>query len=216
MNRGIFITLEGGEGAGKTTQIRMLATALQQEGYDVLTTREPGGTPEAEKIRDFLVKRDGGNWTPMAECLLLYAARQMHVEHLIKPALAEGKIVISDRFADSTRAYQSFGHGLPLETIEEMNRLALGDFAPDITFILDLPVAEGLARAGERLNMAASQEDRFERLGQDFHERLRQGFLEIARRDAVRCHVIDATRTIEEIARDMLSRVQMNAQRKLA
>lgn len=216
MSRGIFITLEGGEGAGKTTQIRMLATALQQQGYQVLVTREPGGTPEAEKIRDFLVKRDGGNWTPMAECLLLFAARQMHVEHLIKPALADGKIVISDRFADSTRAYQSFGHGLPLDTIEEINRLALGDFAPDLTFILDLPVPEGLARAGERLSAASSQEDRFERLGRDFHERLRQGFLTIARRDAERCRVIDATRGIEEIARDMLSQVQLDAQRKLA
>lgn len=216
MSRGIFITLEGGEGAGKTTQIRMLATALQQQGYQVIVTREPGGTPEAEKIRDFLVKRDGGNWTPMAECLLLFAARQMHVEHLIKPALADGKIVISDRFADSTRAYQSFGHGLPLDTIEEINRLALGDFAPDLTFILDLPVPEGLARAGERLSAASSQEDRFERLGRDFHERLRQGFLTIARRDAGRCRVIDATRGIEEIARDMLSQVQLNAQRKLA
>ncbi|MCM2344832.1 MAG: dTMP kinase [Alphaproteobacteria bacterium] len=216
MSRGIFITLEGGEGAGKTTQIRMLATALQQQGYQVIVTREPGGTPEAEKIRDFLVKRDGGNWTPMAECLLLFAARQMHVEHLIKPALADGKIVISDRFADSTRAYQSFGHGLPLDTIEEINRLALGDFAPDLTFILDLPVPEGLARAGERLSAASSQEDRFERLGRDFHERLRQGFLTIARRDAERCRVIDATRGIEEIARDMLSQVQLDAQRKLA
>lgn len=216
MSRGIFITLEGGEGAGKTTQIRMLATALQQQGYQVIVTREPGGTPEAEKIRDFLVKRDGGNWTPMAECLLLFAARQMHVEHLIKPALADGKIVISDRFADSTRAYQSFGHGLPLDTIEEINRLTLGDFAPDLTFILDLPVPEGLARAGERLSAASSQEDRFERLGRDFHERLRQGFLTIARRDAERCRVIDATRGIEEIARDMLSQVQLDAQRKLA
>lgn len=208
MVRGIFITLEGGEGAGKSTQIRMLSTALEQQGYDVVVTREPGGTPEAEKIRDFLVKRDGGNWTPMAECLLLYAARQIHVEHLIKPALAAGKIVISDRFADSTRAYQSFGHGLPLETVENLNRLALHDFAPDITFILDLPVEEGLARAGRRLTAADSQEDRFERLGSAFHERLRKGFLEIAARDVGRCRVIDATRGIEEIAMDLLSHVQ--------
>ncbi|QQG35397.1 MAG: dTMP kinase [Micavibrio aeruginosavorus] len=208
MARGIFITLEGGEGAGKSTQIRMLATALEQQGYEVVTTREPGGTPEAEKIRDFLVKRNGGNWTPMAECLLLYAARQMHVEHLIKPALSGGKIVISDRFADSTRAYQSFGHGLPLKTIEDMNRLALGDFAPDITFILDLPVDVGLARAGQRLSAAASQEDRFERLGESFHERLRQGFLAIAARDVERCRIIDATRSIEEIARDLFTHVQ--------
>ena len=208
MQCGIFITLEGGEGAGKSTQIRLLADELKSQGHDVVITREPGGTPEAEKIRDFLVKRDGGNWTPMAECLLLYAARQMHVEGLIKPALAEGKIVISDRFADSTRAYQSFGHRLPLATIEELNTLSLGDFSPDLTFILDLPVEMGLARAGKRLKAAQSQEDRFENLGSPFHERLRQGFLEIARRDSKRCVVIDATQTIEQIAHDLSSHVK--------
>ncbi len=212
MTRGIFITLEGGEGAGKSTQIRLLADALKAQGRDVVITREPGGTPEAEKIRDFLVKRDGGNWTPMAECLLLYAARQMHVENLIKPALTEGKVVISDRFADSTRAYQSFGHGLPLDTIESLNKLALGDFAPDLTFILDLPVDVGLGRAGKRLSSDQSQEDRFERIGGGFHERLRQGYLQIARRDSGRCVVVDATRGIDEIASDLSSHVQ----RKLA
>ena len=212
MARGFFITLEGGEGSGKSTQIRLLADALKAQGRDVVITREPGGTPEAEKIREFLVKRDGGNWTPMAECLLFYAARQMHVEHLIKPALAEGKIVISDRFADSTRAYQSFGHDLPLATIEELNRLSLGDFAPNLTFILDLPVEVGLSRAGKRLSSDQSQEDRFELLGNGFHERLRQGYLAIAQRDSTRCVVIDATRGINEIANDLSSHVQ----RKLA
>lgn len=207
-SRGIFITLEGGEGAGKSTQIRLLADSLKAQGHEIVTTREPGGTPEAEKIRDFLVKRDGGNWTPIAECFLLYAARQMHVENLIKPALASGKIVISDRFADSTRAYQSFGHGLPLETVEEMNRLALGDFAPDLTFILDLPVEAGLARAGKRMADDQSQEDRFERIGGGFHQRLRQGFLDIAKRDAQRCVVIDATRDIHTIANDIVAHVQ--------
>ena len=208
MTSGIFITLEGGEGSGKSTQIRLLAESLKALSREVVITREPGGTPEAEKIRDFLVKRDGGNWTPMAECLLLYAARQMHVESLIKPALVEGKIVISDRFADSTRAYQSFGHGLPLATVEELNKLSLGDFGPDLTFILDLPVDTGLARAGRRLNAAQSQEDRFEKLGSPFHERLRQGYLEIAKRDSKRCVVIDATRSIEQIAHDLSTRVK--------
>ncbi|HEY0901337.1 MAG TPA: dTMP kinase [Micavibrio sp.] len=208
MARGLFITLEGGEGAGKTTQIRLLADALRTSGAEVVLTREPGGTPEAEKIRDFLVKRDGGNWTPMAECLLLYAARQMHVESLIKPALAAGKIVISDRFADSTRAYQSFGHGLPLDTVEQLNALALGDFKPDLTFILDLPVETGLARAGRRLSNDQSQEDRFERIGGGFHERLRQGFLTIAARDAGRCVVVDATQSVEDIAARLLRHVQ--------
>lgn len=208
MTRGVFITLEGGEGAGKSTQIRLLADELTAQGRDVVTTREPGGTPEAEKIRDFLVKRDGGNWTPMAECLLLYAARQMHVESLIKPALAAGKIVISDRFADSTRAYQSFGHGLPLDTIEKLNTISLGDFGPDLTFILDLPVDVGLARAGKRLTAAQSQEDRFENIGGGFHDRLRQGYLDIAKRDSQRCVVIDATQSIEKISSDLLSHVK--------
>lgn len=208
MSRGIFITLEGGDGAGKTTQIHLLSEALRAQGRSVVVTREPGGTPEAEKIRDFLVKRDGGNWTPMAECLLLYAARQMHVESLIKPALAAGQIVISDRFADSTRAYQSFGHGLPLETVESLNQISLGDFAPDLTFILDLPVEVGMARAGKRLADDNSQEDRFERIGGGFHERLRQGFLAIARRDFQRCVVIDATRPVDEIAGDLAAYVR--------
>lgn len=208
MARGMFITLEGGEGSGKSTQIRLLADALRTMGRSVVTTREPGGTPEAEKIRDFLVKRDGGNWTPMAECMLLYAARQMHVENLIKPALSEGKIVVSDRFSDSTRAYQSFGHGLPLETIEQIDHLALGGFKPDLTFILDLPVETGLARAGKRMNADQSQEDRFEKLGTSFHDRLRQGYLQIAKTNPERCVVIDATRSIEQIAADLARHVQ--------
>lgn len=208
MTQGMFITLEGGEGSGKSTQIRLLADALRAMGWDVVTTREPGGTPEAEKIRDFLVKRDGGNWTPMAECMLLYAARQMHVENLIRPALAEGKIVISDRFSDSTRAYQSFGHGLPLETIEQIDCLALDGFKPDLTFILDLPVETGLARAGKRISADQSQEDRFEKLGTGFHERLRQGYLQIAKANPERCVVIDATRSIDQIADDLAKHTQ--------
>lgn len=208
MARGMFITLEGGEGSGKSTQISLLADALRAMGRSVVTTREPGGTPEAEKIRDFLVKRDGGNWTPMAECMLLYAARQMHVENLIKPALSEGKIVVSDRFSDSTRAYQSFGHGLPLETIEQIDHLVLDGFKPDLTFILDLPVETGLARAGKRMDADQSQEDRFEKLGTSFHDRLRQGYLQIAQANPERCVVIDATRSIEKISADLAKHVQ--------
>ncbi len=148
MNRGLFITLEGGEGSGKSTQIKALAERLRAQGYDVVTTREPGGTPEAEKIRDLLVKRDGGKWTPMAEVLLLFAARAMHVDTLIKPALAAGKIVISDRFTDSTRAYQCYGHGVAMDILEGIDQLVLNGFKPDLTFILDVPVEQGLARAG--------------------------------------------------------------------
>lgn len=206
--RGLFITLEGGEGTGKTTQIKRLAESLRAMGREVVTTREPGGTPEAEQIRHLIVHREGGNWTPVAECLLLFAGRQMHVETLIKPAMARGAIVISDRFADSTRAYQGYGHGLDLKVIEDMNKLALGDFKPDLTFILDIPVQEGLARAGHRLSAEDSGEDRFEKLDITFHERMRQGYLAIAKNEPQRCAVIDAARDMDMIADELLAQVK--------
>ncbi len=201
--QGFFITLEGGEGSGKTTQIDRLATALKAEGRDVIVTREPGGTPEAETIRDLLVRRDGGNWTPMAETLLFFAARVMHVETLIKPALAEGKVVICDRFTDSTRAYQSYGHGLEPDVIESFVQLSLVGFEPDLTFILDIEAHAGLARAGKRLADEQSDEDRFEGLDIGFHERLRQGFLEIAGRAPERCVIIDGSRHIDDITHEI-------------
>ncbi|MBI2234842.1 MAG: dTMP kinase [Micavibrio aeruginosavorus] len=207
MAKGFFITLEGGEGSGKTTQIKRLADALKAAGREVVITREPGGTPEAEKIRDLLVRRDGGDWTPLTECLLLFAARVMHVEKLIKPALAAGKVVISDRFADSTRAYQSYGHGLPLQTVESLNALSLGTFQPDLTFILDMDVEEGLARSGKRLAAACSAEDKFESLDLDFHRRLRHGYLEIAKTNPARCVVIDAGRGMDDVAHDLAAAV---------
>ncbi len=193
--RGLFITLEGGEGAGKTTQCRKIKEYFESSGYEVILTREPGGTPEAEKIRNLLVQRDGGNWTPIAECLLFFAARQMHVETLIKPALASGKIVISDRFTDSTVAYQGYGHGFDLGTIREVEKIALGDFEPDLTFVLDLSVEAGIKRSMKQKNIAVGDEtteDRFERLDTSFHERLRQGFLAIAKECSDRVKVIDA------------------------
>jgi dTMP kinase len=196
---GLFITLEGGEGSGKSTQIRRLAGFLEKQGHAVIVTREPGGTPEAEKIRNLLVQRDGGDWTPLTECLLLFAARVMHVETLIKPALAAGKIVISDRFTDSTRAYQSYGHGVDRDVIEKLNTLTLGDFKPDVTFILDVEVEEGLARAGKRLARDESSEDKYELLGPSFHQRLRDGYLAIAAREPGRCHVVNANGTLDEV-----------------
>jgi dTMP kinase len=201
---GLFISFEGGEGSGKTTQINRLAQALVKEGHKVQTTREPGGTPEAEKIRSLLVQRDGGNWSPLSEVLLLFAARTLHVEKVIKPALESGKIVISDRFTDSTRAYQGYGHGLPLEKIEEIDRAVLEGFKPDLTFILDIDAAAGLARSERRLAgehfMGARTEDRFEKLELEFHERLRAGFLSIAGSDPARCRVIDAAQNLDSIA----------------
>jgi dTMP kinase len=203
---GLFITLEGGEGSGKSTQIRRLAGFLEKQGHAVIVTREPGGTPEAEKIRNLLVQRDGGDWTPLTECLLLFAARVMHVETLIKPALAAGKIVISDRFTDSTRAYQSYGHGVDRDVIEKLNTLTLGDFKPDVTFILDVEVEEGLARAGKRLARDESSEDKYELLGLSFHQRLRDGYLAIAAREPGRCHVVNANGTLDKVT-DAIERI---------
>jgi len=209
--RGLFITLEGGEGAGKSTQSRRLKSALEQMGRDVVLTREPGGTPEAEKIRDLLVQRDGGNWTPMAECLLFFAARQMHVETLIKPSLAHGKIVICDRFTDSTIAYQGYGHGFDLPTIRGIEQLSLGNFKPDLTFILDLPVTDGLSRSLKQKDVSQGKEnteDRFEKLKQDFHEKLRQGFLTIAVNEPERCVVVDATQSADAVFDCIWGRLQ--------
>lgn len=209
--KGLFITLEGGDGAGKSTQCRRLKSALEGAGRDVILTREPGGTPEAEKIRDLLLQRDGGNWTPTAECLLFFAARQMHVETLIKPALAAGKIVVCDRFTDSTIAYQGYGHGFDISTIRQIEQISLGGFKPDVTFILDLPVDEGLSRSLKHKGTATGKEnteDRFENLKRDFHERLRQGFLEIASQDKERCVVIDAMQSADDVYNLIWARVQ--------
>ena len=210
VHKGLLITLEGGEGAGKSTQSRKLREFLEGQGRDVVLTREPGGAPEAEKIRDLLVQRDGGNWTPMAECLLFFAARQMHVETLIKPAVAQGKIVICDRFTDSTRAYQGYGHGFPLETIETINAVALQGFEPDLTFILDLPVNSGLQRSLDQKAGSIGREateDRFEKLDREFHEKIRNGFLDIAAKNPARCRVVDATRTVDAIFEDLRAAV---------
>lgn len=209
--RGLFITLEGGEGAGKTTQARKLKEYLEAQNRQVVLTREPGGTPEAEKIRDLLVQRDGGNWTPMAEIVLFFAARQMHVEQLINPALNDGKIVISDRFTDSTRAYQGYGHGFDLQVIEDLRRTIIGEFEPDLTLMFDLPVSVGLRRSMAQKNKASgaeSTEDKFEGLDVSFHERMRQGFRDIAEDNQQRCRIIDASLTPDEIFENIKSIIE--------
>ncbi len=200
MPQGLFISFEGGEGSGKTTQINRLAETLTAQGHKIITTREPGGVPEAEKIRNLLVQRNGGNWTADAEMLLFCAARVMHLEKLIKPALAEGKIVITDRFSDSTMAYQCYGHGADKDKLQMLDKQFIGGAKPDLTFILDIPAAVGLSRATGRMIKDDTTEDRFENLDIAFHERLRQGFLEIAKQEPERCHVIDATKSVDEIA----------------
>lgn len=186
--RGRFISIEGGEGAGKSTQVGLLVAALDRAGIPVRATREPGGSPGAEAIRRLLLEGEGERWDAISEALLLVAARRDHVARLIAPALAQGVWVVSDRFADSTMAYQGYGKGVAFDDLATLHRLALGDFAPDLTVILDLPVETGLARAAAR-----SAADRFERLDRDFHEKLRQGFRQIAAENPTRCILIDAS-----------------------
>jgi len=198
-----FITFEGGEGGGKSTQIKLLAQSIENAGLSAVLTREPGGTPEAEEIRNLLVSGAVERWQPMSEVFLNYAARVEHVTRMIKPALAHGTWVLSDRFADSTMAYQGYGHDLNRDDLKRLYRLALGDFRPDLTLILDLPVETGLSRAGAR----GDHEDRYERMGSDFHQRLRDGFLEIAKAEPVRCRVIDATGSIDKVHDQILEHV---------
>ncbi len=194
MTRGKFITLEGGEGAGKSTQVRRLVEALVAAGIDALATREPGGSKGAEQIRMLLVDGSIERWDAMAEALLHCAARRDHLVQTIEPALKAGRWVVSDRFADSTVAYQGYGLGLGVEAVKTVNKAAIGDFTPDLTIVLDLPVEEGLRRAGAR-----GGAERYERMDKGFHERLRQGFLEIAKAEPQRCAVVAATPTVEAV-----------------
>lgn len=193
---GRFITFEGGEGTGKTTQARQLASALEGKGISCVLTREPGGSPGAEEIRNLLVKGEPGRWDPLPETLLLYAARADHVARTIKPALAKGRWVISDRFSDSSYAYQGAGRGLDRETVRRVEAIAIDDFKPDFTLILDLPPEIGLERTARR----ASTDTRFEQFDLKFHVRLRKAFHDIARRSGDRCVIIDASGGKEEVA----------------
>ncbi|AZS21345.1 MULTISPECIES: dTMP kinase [unclassified Caulobacter] len=194
MTQGFFISFEGGEGAGKSTQIRRLADTLQASGHDVVVTREPGGSPGAEAIRDLLVNGAADRWSPVTESLLMYAARRDHLERLIRPALARGAIVLCDRFADSTRAYQGAGGDAPATLISALEAHVLGGTVPVLTLILDLPAEVGLERAEARGGAA-----RFESKGLAFHERLRAGYLEIARQEPERCVVINADAELDAV-----------------
>jgi dTMP kinase len=202
--RGRFITIEGGEGAGKTTQVGLLVAALARAGITARATREPGGSPGAEAIRRLLLEGEGERWDAVGEALLLVAARRDHVTRLVEPALAQGIWVVSDRFADSTFAYQGYGRELALDALIALHHFALGDFAPDLTLILDLPVEIGLARAAARPAPA----DRFERLDHAFHERLRQGFRRIAAEDSARCVLVDASHDPQTVHRAALDAVE--------
>lgn len=201
--RGRFITLEGGEGAGKSTQLRRLAEALRGRGHTVVETREPGGAPAAERIRTLLVE-GSENWDGVTEALLHFAARREHLRTTVWPALRSGNWVVCDRFVDSTVAYQGYGHGVDRTLLDTLRASVMGDFRPDLTLMLDLPVEEGLGRARGR----GGAEDRYERMGLAFHERLRAGFLEIARAEPERCVVIDAARPVDKVAEIVLAAVR--------
>lgn len=188
--KGGFITLEGGEGVGKSTQIQRLAAALELANLPVLTTREPGGSPGAEAIRSLLVEGAVDRWDAITELLLHYAARRDHLAQTILPALQSGTWVICDRFADSTMAYQGYGLSLGRGVVEHAHALAVGDTRPDLTVILDVPLDVGLARAEAR---DGGDSNRYERMDRDFHQRIRDGFLDIAKREPDRCVVIDAS-----------------------
>jgi dTMP kinase len=193
---GYFITLEGGEGAGKSTALSTIGEWLKAQGQDFVFTREPGGTPAAERIRELLLDPDTGELEPLTELLLMFAARNENLERVIRPALVAGKVVVSDRFTDASMAYQGAGRGLGRGPVENLAGLVHGDLLPNLTLLLDVPVDIGL----ERISSRSEGPDRFEQTRPEFLERVRQGYLEQASRDPQRFAVIDATAGLEQVA----------------
>ncbi|RZJ41970.1 MAG: dTMP kinase [Brevundimonas sp.] len=203
--RGRFITFEGGEGAGKSTQVARVAAWLRASGMDLVQTREPGGSPGAEQIRNLVLNGSAERWSPMTETLLMYAARADHLERTIRPALEAGRWVLCDRFADSSRAYQGAGGGVAQSFIEQLDATVVGRDQPDLTLIFDLPVEIGLARA---LGRGGGSEVRFESKGEAFHQRLREGFSAIAAANPDRCRVIDAGGDADAVFARVLEAIQ--------
>ncbi len=200
MARGKFITFEGGEGTGKSTQCQLLAEYLRLKGHEVIITREPGGTDGAELIRALLVSGDVNRWSGVTEALLLNAARVDHWEKVISPALTTGTWVICDRFADSTIAYQGYGRGLDVAFLKNLHESVLPNVWPDLTYIFDLDPKIGIARALSR----RTSEIRFEKLEIDFHNRMRTGYLDIARDFPERCRLIDANQDIQSVHQQII------------
>ena len=198
IKKGRFITFEGGEGVGKSTQIKILADKLSAAGIDVILTREPGGSLGAEEIRDLLVKGSTDKFSPMTEALLHNAARAEHLTKTVKPAINVGKWVLSDRYADSTIAYQGHGQGVDMKTLLSIHSFATGNFWPDLTIILD---GNELERAAAREDEKFDKEDRYERMGKSFHDKLRESFLKIANNNPERCKVVSAAGTVEDVAK---------------
>jgi len=202
-----FVTFEGGEGGGKSTQLGLLAEALRASGETVVTTREPGGAPGAEEIRKLLVEGEPGRWPADAEALLHFAARAEHLAKVIRPALEQGQWVLCDRFADSTLAYQGYGQAIDLTWLQQLRSKIVGPTEPGLTLILDLPVEVGLGRVAEQ--------QRYERMGRAFHERLHAGFLAIAREEPERCKIIDATQPLDAVSKDVRAAVAKRFRVKL-
>lgn len=196
--RGRFITFEGGEGAGKSTQIARVAAWLRERGREVIVTREPGGTPRAERLREILLERSAEPMPQSCELLLMFAARATHLENLVRPAVQRGAWVLCDRFTDATYAYQGGGRGLPVAQIDALAAIVHPDLQPDLTVLLDLPVDAGIARATHR--NGATGPDRFETEQREFFERVRATYLERARREPGRFRVIDASETVDEVS----------------
>ncbi len=203
--KGLFITLEGLDGCGKSTQAKRLEEALTQQGYPVLLTREPGGTKLAEAIRNLILTPSREELHPLTEILLYTAARTQHVNFLIKPALKDGKIVICDRFVDSSIAYQGYGLGYDLHIIREINRMAVGAFLPDLTFLLDIDTEQGIHRIQSRSNAGRQAVDRIEARGAEFQAKVRRGFLDLAAQEPRMVLVPSSRRSIEEIHAEMLA-----------
>ena len=191
----LFITFEGGDGSGKSTQVNLLKDYLDNLNFETIKTREPGGTPSAEILRDLLTTGELERWTPMSEALLMWASRYEHLIQVIEPALNSGKNVICDRFYDSTYAYQGVAHNLGIDKMEKLKKLIIGDIEPDVTFVLDIDPKVGLKRSLDRSN----KENRFESYNIDFHNNIRNAFLEIAKKNNDRCIVVDASLNEQEI-----------------
>jgi dTMP kinase len=204
---GLFVSFEGGEGAGKSTQIRRLEEALRSRGHEVVVTREPGGSAGAEAVRHVLLSGGAENFGTRMEAILFAAARNDHVEEVIRPALGRGKIVLCDRFMDSSRVYQGVTGNLEPDFIEALQRIAVDGVVPDCTLILDIPASIGLERARKRGAAIAADAtpDRFEKEELETHEKRREAYLDIAANDPARCHVVNAMRSEEAIAEDILS-----------
>jgi len=203
VRRGLFISVEGIEGVGKSSNIEALVTHIENEGYEVLTTREPGGTPLAEEIRQLLMHRGDEPISGVAELLMMFAARSLNVNNNIRPALDAGKWVVCDRFTDSSRAYQSGGRGLPMEMVNELANWVHADLWPDLTILLDAPVEVGMARAGKR-----SEPDRIEQEEHAFFARVRDSYLQQAKAEPERFVVLDTTRSLSAVQADVVALAQ--------